>query len=46
MKAKRADSEWYAGDLFGEIYQSEITPEKRPTTVFELAPGLFLCGLR
>jgi|GEM_PF-4866850 len=34
--------DFYAGDLFGEIHQAEIAPEKRPRTAY--LPGLAICA--
>lgn len=45
MKSERAKSDWYAGDLFGEIYQAETnaTPTRR-ASLWALVPGLLVCG--
>lgn len=45
MAGKRPDTQWYAGDLFGEIYQAEQTPARKGTTLPGLLPGLLLCGV-
>jgi uncharacterized integral membrane protein (TIGR00698 family) len=39
---RRAQSDYFAGDLFGELYVAETPPAKRRMAAY--APGLLLCG--
>jgi len=45
MKSEPAKNDWYAGDLFGEIYQAETRqePSKR-ASLLALVPGLLVCA--
>lgn len=45
MAGKRNDAEWFAGDLFGEIYQAEITAEKRASRIAAFVPGCILAAI-
>ncbi len=44
MKPNRANTEWYAGDLFGEIYQAEVNQTPPKASPWALIPGLLVCG--
>lgn len=43
MTAKGPDPALYAGDLFGEFYQTHSTPAPRRLALRELVPGLLTC---
>lgn len=45
MANSRTDTEWYAGDLFGEIYQAETRVETQKRRFAEVIPGLLVCGV-
>lgn len=45
MAGKRGDAELFAGDLFGEIYQAELVPDKPARPLAALVPGFVLVAV-
>ena len=43
MSAKKPDPALFAGDLFGEVYQSEVAAKPARQTLRALLPGLLTC---
>ena len=43
MNSTRPDPALFAGDLFGEVYQSELTAKPARATLRSLLPGLLTC---